>query len=82
MEPKASADLLDLFTSFMTNDGIGLKVGKWKESSSPPTDLLLVNFGADSLCEMIMFLFHPTEVFCKEIRLYSLLTVPSGIISW
>lgn len=82
MEPKASADLVGPFTSFITNDGIGVKVGKWKESSSPPADLLLVNFGADFLCEMIMFLFRLTEVFCKQIRLYSLLTVPPGIISW
>lgn len=37
--------------------GLGVKVGKWKESNSPPGDLFLVNFRADIHCEMIVFLF-------------------------
>lgn len=47
-----------------------MKVGEWKESDSLPADLLLVNFRADSLCEMIILLFCLSEVFCKEKRLF------------
>lgn len=57
-----------------------MKVVEWKESNSLPVDLLLVNFRADSLCEMIM-LFCLSEVFCKQRRFFSLLTVSVGILS-
>lgn len=55
MEPKADADLLNFFMSFLTNDGIWSE-GR-KEGSSPPGDLFLVNFRPDALCEMVMFFF-------------------------
>lgn len=60
-----------------------MKAGKQKESSRRPSDLLLVNFRADILCEVIMLLLCLLDVFREQKGLFffPLVTVPSGILS-
>lgn len=48
-----------------------MKVGKQKESSSRPSDLLLVNFRADIPCEVIMFLVYLLEVSGEQKGLFT-----------
>lgn len=69
---KASAALLTFSLPSRRMVGFGVKAGKRKESDNLPGGLLLVNFRADRLCEMIMFLFCLLEVFCKQKRLFIL----------